>query len=524
MHRIISQGGVQCEASNSVEVKLLSSQTYAIFRFAVVLALLWTWPAQAEKTLRVAVNALPPFLGHPFASTARPTVFTTGAIYDGLIKFDGDGTLMPWLATEWKNVDERTWRFTLRDNVVFSNGSPLTSDSIVAAVEWLTSDASMRDGVRGEIQFLNSARRIDRLTAEITTTYPVPNMPNYMGSLIMVDAPRFRELGRQGYAEAPVGTGPFKVETWKATSISMTANLTSWHAPKLDRLEIIAVPDISGRAQGLLSGRIDIAVGLGPDERMSVEAGGAVSKAWLDPSVAAISFVTVHGGPLADARVRQALNYAVNKSAIIENLFQGLTTPATQGVSHQAFGFNPNLEPYPYDPEKAKALLKDSGYPDGFSFVFLTQTGLGSGTLVFQQVAADLARVGVTMEVRQLPAAAYLNTILRDPTHGGAGAHSTIWPAWPIFDALRPLLMHSCRRAPAWHCDENIQPKIEEALVEWDPVKGLKARHELMAYTRDTAPAIFLYESPEFSGLSPKVTGYKQMHGYINYHEIDLID
>jgi len=89
---------------------------------------------------------------------------------------------------------------------------------------------------------------------------------------------------------------------------------------------------------------------------------------------------------------------------------------------------------------------------------------------------------------------------------------------------LRPLLMHSCRRVPAWHCDENIQPKIEEALVEWDPVQGLKMRHELMAYTRDTAPAIFLYESPEFSGVSPKVTGYKQMHGYINYHEIDLID
>jgi peptide/nickel transport system substrate-binding protein len=495
-----------------------------ILQACLMTVVMWTAPAQAEKTLRVAVNALPQFLGHPFASTARPTVFTTGAIYDGLVKFDGDGTLMPWLAVAWENVDDYTWRFTLRDGVTFSNGTPLTSDSIKAAVDWLTSDASVRDGVRGEIQFLKGVRILDRLTAEITTTTPVPNMPNYTGSLIMVDAPRFRELGRQGYAEAPVGTGPFKAENWGASKITMTANESSWHAPKLDRLEIIAMPDISGRVQALLSGRVDVAIGLGPDERLSVEAGGAVSKGWLDPSVAAITFVTVHGGPLADVRVRQALNYAVDKQAIITNLFGGATTPATQGVSHQAYGYNPDLKPYPYDPEKAKVLLADAGYPDGFAFEFLTQTGLGSSTLLFQQVAADLARVGVYMEIRQLPASAYLTAILRDPDHGGAGAHAVIWPAWPTFDALRPLLMHSCLRRPAWHCDEAIQPKIEEALAEWDPERGLKLRQELMAYTRDSAPAIFLHESPEFAGLSPRVTGYRQMHGYINYNEIDLID
>ena len=84
--------------------------------------------------------------------------------------------------------------------------------------------------------------------------------------------------------------------------------------------------------------------------------------------------------------------------------------------------------------------------------------------------------------------------------------------------------MHSCLRRPAWHCDEAIQPKIEEALAEWDPERGLRLRQELMAYTRDSAPAIFLHESPEFAGLSPRVTGYRQMHGYINYNEIDLID
>lgn len=497
---------------------------FSVLAAGLIAGLLSASPAQAEKTLRVAVDALPPFLGHAFASTARPTVFTTGAIYDGLVKFNDDGELTPWLAVAWENIDHLTWRFTLREGVTFSNGAPLTSQSIKTAVDWLSGDDSLRDGARGEIPFLKGVRIIDDLTADIITTIPVPNMPRYAGSLIMVDPERFAALGRQGYAESPIGTGPFAVKSWGATRIEMSANRSSWRAPKIDRLEIIALPSISGRVQALLSGRVDVATALGPDERHSVELGGGVVKAWLDPSVAAVSFITVHGGPLSDVRVRQALNYAVNKESIIANLFDGLTTPATQGVSHQAYGYNPDLKPYPYDMDKARALLEEAGYGDGFEFEFMTQSGLGSGSLVFQQVAADLAKVGVTMSIRQMPAAAYLNAVLRDPNHGGAGAHAMIWAAWPIFDAMRPLLMHSCRRASPWHCDESLQPKIEEALVEWDPDKALQKRLELMTLTRDSAPAIFLHESPEFAGLSPRVTGYHQLHGHIAYHEIDLTD
>ncbi|MFL2769934.1 MAG: ABC transporter substrate-binding protein [Rhodospirillaceae bacterium] len=475
-----------------------------------------------EQALRIAVSALPPFLGHPYASTARPTIFTSSAYYDGLIKFDVQGNIKPWLAMAWENVDQFTWRFTLRDDVIFSNGRPLTTQSIVTAVNWLVSDESVRDGVRGEISFLKEVRVIDDWTAEIITNIPVPLMPRYMGSLVMAEPVAFAALGRQGYAEDPIGTGPFKVDQWRPNRITLSAFRQSWRAPKVDRLEIIALPSISGRVQALLSGQIDIALNLGPDERTSIENGGAKLNAWLDPSVTAVSFITTKDGPLQNVKVRQALNYAVNKKAIIDNLFEGMPIPATQGVSHQAYGFEPNLKPYLYDPEKAQQLLSEAGFEDGFKFQMITQTGLASGVLLFQQVAADLARIGVTMEIRQMPSAAYLEAVLRDPDHGGADAHTTVWPAWPIFDALRPLLMHSCRRQPPWHCDDNIQPKIEAALVEWDDKKGLQMRYELMAYYRETAPAIFLFESPEYVGLSQRVSGFRQMHGNIAYHEINL--
>ncbi len=494
------------------------------FVVAVLVGVILSPPIASTQTLRIAVDALPPFLGHPFASNARPTIFTTSAIYDGLVRFDIDGRMHPWLATAWENVDDLTWRFTLREGVTFSNGVPLTSESIALVVEWLTSDQSARDGVRGEVPFLKDVRIVDELTAEIVTTIPVPNMPRYTGSLVMVDPERFRRLGRQGYAEDPVGTGPYKVQDWRATRILMDAFEDAWRPPKMSGVEIVALPSISGRVQALLSGRVDVATGLGPDERHAIEAAGKVVQSWLDPSVAAISFVTVHGGPLADERVRQALNYAVDKEHIISVFFDGLTQPATQGVSHQAFGFNSDLEPYEYDPDRARELLDEAGYKDGFSFTFLTQSGIGSGALVFQQVASDLAAVGVEMVIRQLPAAAYFSAVLRDPDHGDADAHATVWPAWPIFDAMRPLLMHSCLRPTPWHCDQDIQPTIDLALAEWDEAKALTLRRDLMAYTRDSAPAIFLYEPPEFVGLSPQVRNYKQLHGIISYGEIEFED
>lgn len=490
----------------------------------VVIVLPFGSSVAADKTLRLAIDALPGFLGHPYASTARPTIFTNSAIYDGLTRFDTEGHLIPWLATSWENVDELTWRFHLREGVTFSNGRPLTAQSIVTIVDWLTSPASLPDGIRGELPFLKSARVVDDLTAEVVTTLPVPTLPRYGGSLIMAEPVAFAELGRDGYAQNPIGTGPFQVEDWQATKITMTAFRDSWRPPKVDRVEILALPNISGRVQALLSGRVDVAVALGPDDKMVVETGGGVIDAWVDASVFAVSFITIKEGPLQDVRVRQALNYAVNRQAIIDSLFNGGTRLATQGVSHQAFGFNPDLEPYPYDPEMAKALLAEAGYENGFSFKFLTMSGIGSGALVYQQVAADLARVGVTMEIAQLPASAYFETVLRVPDHRGYDAHGLIWPAWPTFDALRPMLMHSCIHRPPWHCDREIQPLIDAALQEWDEERGLEMRREIMAYTRESAPAIFLHESPEYTGLSPRVTGYNQFHGYISYHTIDLTD
>ena len=496
-------------------------------RIAILVAVLAGFTSMSnasESVLRVAVDSLPPFLGHPYASTARPTIFTSSAYYDGLVKFDADGNLSPWLAVAWENVDQFTWRFTLRENVKFSNGRPLTTQSIAMAVAWLTSDESLRDGVRGEVPFLKGVRIIDELNAEIITSIPVPMLPRYTGSLVMAEPIAFAELGRQGYAESPVGTGPFQVDEWYPNRIELSAFRGSWRAPKFDRLEVLALPSISGRVQALLSDQIDVALTLGPDERLSIEAGGATLMAWLDPSVKAVSFITTNNSPLQDVTVRQALNYAVNKQAIIDNLFEGMPTLATQGVSHQAYGFNPDLKPYPYDPNKARHLLSEAGYEDGFEFELITQSGLASNVLLIQQVAADLSRIGVTMNIRQMPAAAYLEAVLRDPEHDGANAHTVIWPAWPIFDALRPLLMHSCRRRPPWHCDQDIQPKIEQALVEWDEAKGLAMRHELMTYYRDTAPAIFLFDSPEYVGLSARVRGYHQLYGHIAYHQIELAE
>ena len=492
--------------------------------FLVLLLVMASNISQAEKKLRIAVDSLPPYLGHPFGSTARPTSFTNSAIFDGLIQFDKEGNIFPRLALQWENIDTKTWRFTLRNNVFFSNGTKLTSESLKATVDWLSSDESLRDGVRTEIPFLETARIVDDLTVDIITKIPVPEMPRYAGSLLLIEPKLFKKQGRQKYSENPIGTGPFKLKKWGSSIIEMDANTKSWRPPKVDKLEIKALPNPSGRLQALMSNSADVSTGLGPDDIYIVESSGGIMETWLDASVAAISFVTINDGPIGNYKVRQALNYAVNKQAIIDALLGGLTKPASQGISQNAYGYNEELKPYPYDPVLAKSLLKEAGYEGGFTFQFITQTGSGANSLIFQQIASDLSKVGVKMIIKQMPAPAYLRAVLRDPNHAGADAHSLVWPAWPTFDALRALQTHSCNRSAPWHCDRKLQPLIDQAFVEWDRDKGLRLRKQLMKLTRDSAPAIFLFESPEFTGLSKNVRGYYQFYGFIAYDQIDLIN
>ncbi|MBL8642910.1 MAG: ABC transporter substrate-binding protein [Rhodospirillaceae bacterium] len=493
------------------------------FRFSCIAVLLLAaaLPARAaEGTIRLALSVLPPQLGNPFSTSATPTITTTSAIYDGLTRMTAGGVLKPWLALSWANVDARTWRFQLRRDVVFSNGKPFTAATVAANVNFLAKTPRPTDNILRDLPPLEGARVVDEFTVDIVTKMPVPTFPRYAAILLMPESESFLSLGTEEFSKTPVGTGPFALEKWEPNKASFKAFAKSWRKPKEARLELLTLPEATARVQAIISGRADIGIGLAPEDVQTLEAAGSKGISWRDGSVAGISLVATRGGPLADARVRRALNHAVNRGPIVDILFQGKTVPANQPAARNIMGRDDTLPMFDYDLDKAKRLLAEAGYPKGFKFVMETATTSGASLAAYQQVADDLADIGVTMEIRPLQLAQYLrNTFI---TGEYADAIFIPWSASPSMDVLRAINIHSCQANHPWYCDREAMPVYQAALAEWDEAKGLELRRELGRRYHDQAAALFLYEQVFFAGLSKRTEGFADTFGFISYDTITV--
>ncbi|MCB2108848.1 MAG: ABC transporter substrate-binding protein [Rhodobacteraceae bacterium] len=479
------------------------------------------WSARAETTLRMAIEAFPPSRGNPLRTSLSPSIYTLAAIFDGLTFINEKSEVKPALAVSWEPVDALTWQFHLRPDVKFSNGAPLTSDAFVTTVNYLASDDAYKEGLKQELAVLKSARAIDDLTFEITTTEPVAMFPRFAAAISGVEPNIWRAGGRDGYETAAVGTGPFKVDEMQANRWRLSAFKESWRPGKVDKLELLMLPDTSSRVQALAAERVDVAMVIGPDNIDALEAAGARVDSFITATVYAISLRTREGDKFADKRVREAVNLAINRDIIISAFLAGRTIATAQPGTRQTYGYDPSIPAYPYDPERAKQLLAEAGYPNGFTFTLDAPTNATvSDTSVFQQIQLDLQAIGVTMNITTLTYPMYLQKTSRTVFDGDA--FPLAWASWPTLDTLRAIQTHSCRRLVPWYCDESVMPLFEQALAETDEAKGLALRHELAQRYHDQYPGIWMYELPVFVGLSSKVSGFEIIGYRILYDRIAL--
>ena len=275
---------------------------------------------------------LPPTLGNPHQNVSLPGTLPLRAVFDTLTRIGEDGAAGPALATSWDAETSTTWVLTLRENIVFSNGEPFNADAVVAAIGYLLSDTGKSETIGTHLARINvsGARARDALTVEIATSRPNAILPIHL-DFVRIPAPKhFETLGPQAFALDPVGTGPFKVEAWQESRIVLAANPSTWRPPKIDRVILVGVPDEAARLQGLLSGSLDVAMNVAPDERAVVEAAGGRLVSYAEPNVLYLQFVTAKDSPLTDVRVRRALNYAVNKELMLDVLFDGAAEPTGQ--------------------------------------------------------------------------------------------------------------------------------------------------------------------------------------------------
>lgn len=494
-------------------------------RLRAVIALAATLLAsagQAESLLRIGMIAMPPAQGNPFFTTGTTPHMFYPAIYDTLTLVNEQGEVEPQLATSWTQVDDLTWTFDIRPDTAFSNGEVVNAGAVVATIEAFDREDFIPFSLPREFDFIAGARALDDDTVEITTTAPHALLPRYMAFMYVAPPRHLAAHGAAGLASDPVGSGPFVVEDWLAERILLRANPTSWRAPKVDRVEALALPKATTRLQALASGRIDVAINLGPDDEPNMTAQGLRLHARNPVRISVVAMNTqTEGSPFTDVRVRQAMNYAVNRAAIAETLVGGYVKPASQPTPENAIGYDPTLEPYPYDLDKARALMAEAGVADGFDVIFEVVTGANSSTdAIMQQVAADLAHINVRVEVRPI----MYSQVIGRMTQGGWNGHmfSVDFATGPTMDGLRPIRLHSCTWSAPWYCDPVAEKLYQRAKVTPDRATRVDLTRQVIKRYRDQASAIFLFPLLGLDGLGPKVKTWAPENDRLMLHRVEL--
>ena len=335
-------------------------------------------------------------------------------IFDPLVWINDDLEFEPALAESWTVSDDgRAYTFKLREDVVFHNGEKFNADAVVFSWEVQKTPDNQYFNYYERASEVN---KIDEYTVELVAPEPNALFLGLTGAIWFFVPPEYyTEVGLTGFGQAPVGTGPFMLTEWvQGDRIVLDRNPNYWREghPKLDRLVFRPITESSTRAAAIQTGEVDIVNRLSPDEAASLEGIDGINVIEYPTNrVYYIAFNNLTSGvgqPTEDPVVRQALNHAVDVEGIIGALFNGKGVRATGLMTAADFGYNSDLSPYAYDPDRARELLAEAGYPNGFDIGFACPSGAYTNfEQVCEAVAAQLAEVGVNASLDVMDSGAY---------------------------------------------------------------------------------------------------------------------
>ncbi|HYM69494.1 MAG TPA: ABC transporter substrate-binding protein [bacterium] len=345
-------------------------------------------------------------------------------IFDSLLHTGASGGVEPGLAVSWDNVAGRVWTFKLRKGVRFTDGTPVDADAVAFSLNRLSPDSQFFAKGRSSSlgiwlgDLVVHADVVDASTVRIALKQPYALLPDMLAAwpVPIVSPAAVRKLG-DDFARQPVGSGPYKLTEWvKGDHITLEANKDYWGgAPALDRVVFKVVPDQSSRLLELRRGSGDFLKGMAPDQRQAIESDAAL--ALVTKPCSCIGYVAINDQkkPFDNVLVRRALIYAVDRQAIMRTIEGGLGVVADSMVPAWMSGYNPNVAKYPYDPAKARDLLRQAGYPNGFPtqlWTFNVERPFIPNVLeVAQRVQADLAAVGVNSKLSVMDSSVYWSSI-----------------------------------------------------------------------------------------------------------------
>jgi peptide/nickel transport system substrate-binding protein len=442
-------------------------------------------------------------------------------IFDVLVMNDKDGKPMPELAKEWKRVDPNTWEFKLAENVKFHNGEPFNADAVVFSFKRMQSEKFKKFNAMFYETPFKELKKIDDNTIQIITEKPFNDLLWYLGRTFIVAPKYYSEISEEDAATKPVGTGPFKFVEWvKDDHLTVVANEEYFQgAPVVKNAMVKVIPEASQRLNELTTGNVDLITNLPSD--LAQQANTDKSRLVPYQSLRKMHLnLQLKNEYLKNPKVREALQYAVDRQTIIDTLMGGATQPLPSTVN--APNNDPSLKPYPYDLEKAKALLKEAGYEKGFEITFQTTAdAFGSDKEISQLVAQDLEKLGLKVKLEVIEENK-LWELLETHDHPGIMFLGLGTYNLPVKE-LNTFYSTDIDNAGNYVSAEFDQT-VDAMKVETDQAKRTDLMYKAQQILWKDMPWVYLWRLPAFQGQSKRFDFVPYPDGYIDIWQAKLAE
>lgn len=367
-----------------------------------------------STTLTLAINA-DILTTDPQALNNGTTTSVLYNVFSNLVKYDDAGEIVMDLAESYELLEDQvTWEFKIREDAVFHDGTPVTAEDVAWSLTRVMTDESSSDYMN--FSPLAEAVAVDDYTVHVVSDDPYPIMLQLLckGGAAVLPKAYFEEHGEEAWLANPIGSGPYQLTEYvKDDHVTLVpfADYYGEQNPDWDEVIFRVVPESSTRVGELIAGNVDAVNMVIPTEweRVNGNEGTAVVNG---PSTRVYQLaLKTDKGPTADLRVRQAIDLAIDDQTIVDTILQGAGTPMLTRVPSGVNGCNEDLVgKYNYDPERAKELLAEAGYPDGFSMKIEAPTGRYTmDAEISQAIVAMLSQVGITVDLQLLESSAYSN-------------------------------------------------------------------------------------------------------------------
>lgn len=471
-------------------------------------------PEEGETggTLRVAMGSLPPVLD-PVQYNTPPNNFVQELLFATVTKVNSLGdqvVIEPYVAEGWENLSELEWEISLVPGLQFTNGEPLDAAAVKFSADYVL-DPDNNKAMRSRINTIDTVEVIDETTLLITTLFADPLLPSRLGALAVLPPVDFQARGEADFVSNPVGAGPFMVEEFTSGErLILVPNPDSVRfTPNLDRLVFEVIPESGSRIAALRAGDVDMVHRLPTEQIDQVSGDGFKVESFVESGTYNMTMITEEG-PLADPAVRRALQYAIDRETLNDRILAGLGEPASQLVNPGFTGFCDRIEVFPYDPDRARQLLAEAGYPNGFDLEMQASRGflLNDDTLA-EAIQGYLSDVGVNVSLNIMEFSLYLDAFYNRDQRPGLFAWRVSGNPFLDADLSMSFWLSTDPVHNAPYANEEYDALFQQSRRELDPA----ARQELLCQASELlledSPVMPILYLPDVWAMTDSVSGFQ---------------